>query len=276
VFNADGDADTFVLRVSSGGELLGSARSSADTTQDKTWEVAGALAGDPAGGTAVIGVFRSELATPGSLSFDAGQPALTANTDFDVFLAHFDPAGALVAQRRLGNPAMDDGFGLSISAMDASGNLLITGINNTALDVDGNPLPAGPFLMVLNPDLTHRLSLVLPGGVIPRAAALGPNATILLTGTFAGVVDLSGTTLTSSGGDDVFVAAWSLQDQSLRWATAMGTAGNDRVFAMTYGPSGAPIVLAGFKGEATLGGELVPCAANLADQICLTTVELQP
>ncbi len=274
---AEPDTDVFVLRAGPAGELLGVASTSDDgDAADGSWEQVRTMAVDPGGLHAVVvGVYDN-----GPVSFDPAKGALQSDADSDIFVAHFDLAqglaGGLIAQKSFGNGS-DDDFSGACSDVDAEGNVALAGTNQGAINnFGGDVIAAGSFVVVLDSNLDHLFSVSLPAGVIPKAVSLGPNETVLLVATFTGAIDLGSGVLTSQGGTDVLAAAWSLATKSLLWATPMGTAGEDRVYAVEHGTSGAPLVLTGFKGDVTLGSEVVPCTADLVSEICLVTVELQP
>lgn len=274
---AEPDSDVFVLRAGPSGELLGVASTSDDgDVADGSWEQVRTMAVGSGGHAVVVGVYNN-----GPVSFDPAKGALQSDADSDIFVAQFDVnAGiseGLIAQKSFGHPTEPDSFEHACSGVDAAGNVALAGTNGAAIaNFGGAPLAAGAFLAVLDANLDHIFSLSLPGGLVPSAVSLGPDGTVLLVATFTGAVDLGSGALTSQGGTDVLAAAWSLATKSLLWATPMGTAGEDRVYAVEHGTSGAPLVLAGFKGDVTLGSEVVPCSADLMSEICLVTVELQP
>ena len=91
--------------------------------------------------------------------------------------------------------------------------------------------------------------------VTSRVFATAPDGAgnVLVVGTFNGTASFGGTSLTSAGGDDVFVAKWRPATGTYVWAARGGGVGNDVATAVAV--SGANVYVAGgFIGTGFFGG----------------------
>jgi hypothetical protein len=87
--------------------------------------------------------------------------------------------------------------------------------------------------------------------------AVDAGGAIYVTGSFGGVADFgSGTSLTSAGGSDIFVAKYR-PDGSAEWARRAGGDGADRGAAIAAGRSGELYVTGWFYDDADFGSSLV-------------------
>jgi len=81
-------------------------------------------------------------------------------------------------------------------------------------------------------------------------SAADASGNVVVAGLFSGTISLGGATLTSAGGDDVFVAKWSPATNSYVWAQRLGSAGTEYFYGLAV--SGANVYLAGSFPGATL------------------------
>lgn len=97
-----------------------------------------------------------------------------------------------------------------------------------------------------------------------------------LTGTFTGAMQVGGSTLTSVGQQDAFVAKLTLSGTPV-WARALGGAGNDLAPGLTvYFPGGnAPVVIAGsYETSITLGSTVLNAVGG--SDVFVTSIEADP
>lgn len=207
------------------------------------WAVGGAgpdearhLAVDGAGNVYLAGMFSATIdADPGQSTV-----SLTSADSTDIFLAKYGSGGEVVWAFGVGGTGNDQVYQVSL---DPFGKVYLAG--SFADEVDFAPGdavaavraggerdgfvakfgPAGELLWVtpLNPlgdDAV--LALALDGAGNAVAAGLAGN--VLLTGTFDGVLDVSGDgamSLETRGQGDLFVASFA-PDGALRWASGIG------------------------------------------------------
>jgi hypothetical protein len=98
-----------------------------------------------------------------------------------------------------------------------------------------------------------QLAVAATGGTSEvLATAADASGNVFLTGTFTSTVAFGGTTLTSAGRNDVFVAKWSSSAGRFAWVQRAGGAGDDS--APTIAVSGTSVYIAGrFAGTAAFG-----------------------
>ncbi len=78
------------------------------------------------------------------------------------------------------------------------------------------------------------------------------DGSAIVGGSFSGTVTFGSTSLTSAGGEDVFVAKVN-PDGTFAWATRGGGSGYAGVIALSTLPDGSAVVAGGFSGAATFG-----------------------
>lgn len=126
---AVGGSDVFVLKLEEDGDFIW-VRSLGGTDTD----IAHAIATSPSENIYVAGSFR------GTGDFDptAGTTTLSTTTDYDMFLVRLNPDGSFGWASQFGTPGNfpDEGKGLAI---DAAGNILVTGQFMGTVDFDPGP-----------------------------------------------------------------------------------------------------------------------------------------
>jgi hypothetical protein len=168
------------------------------------------------------------------------------------------PSVTLASAYSLGEPG-DDG-GTSI-ATDSAGNYYVAGQFSGTIDLD--PGPGQTLLTAVGSDMNDFIAKYSPSGTPLWAQRLGdegPNlaglggihvavdavANVYLTGPFAGTASFGGTTMTSLGTSDIFVAKLD-PTGNFRWARQMG--GNDQ----NYEEYGAAVAVDGAGNVYTTG-----------------------
>jgi hypothetical protein len=234
-----GGGDIFLVKLDPTGALLWSQRFG-----DGAAQVAQAVAIDVTGEVVITGYFN------GTVDFGGGP--FTSIGGADVFVAKFDAAGAYRWSAQFGGSKDEAGQGI---AVDASGNVLVTGYFNGAMNAGSTPLVSvggtDVFVIKLGPDGTPAWSKRFgdtsnQGGA---GIAADPMGNVVVTGYFTGSVDFDAVHLASSGGKDVFVAKLGA-DGSTIWAKGFGDAGGQ--FGQSIAADGAGNVLV----AGTFGGTL--------------------
>jgi hypothetical protein len=128
----------------------------------------------------------------------------------DIFVLKLDPNGNTLWAKRFGqNDAHPQrGFGI---AVDAGGNVFVTGSVQGQVDFGTIPLQAGEdddiFVAMLDPGGTVQWAKLF-GGALAQAGtgiAVDRQGAVLVTGRFEGTVDFGGQPIQSGGGQDAFV-----------------------------------------------------------------------
>jgi len=212
---------------------------------------------DGSGNVHVTGAFAGS-----NVDFDpgAGTANLSSAGSNDVFVAKYDASGTYLWAFRVGGTSADDGFGI---ALDGSGNVHVAGAF-TGANVDFDPgagmanrTSAGTRdIFIAKYDAAgNYLWAISAGGTLNDAAnglALDGSGNVYATGAFRGAnVDFdpgAGTaTLTSAGGDDIFLAKYDASGNYL-WANRVGGTGADTGYGITVDGSGNAHLTGSFSG----------------------------
>ena len=186
------------------------------------------IAIDNFGNTYITGTFS------GVVDFDPSptEANLTSAGLYDIFLAKYDVNGNYSWAISMGGPEFDNGISVAI---DASGNVYVTGSFNGTADFDpsantANLTSAGEtdiFLSKYNANGNYQWAISIGGGFTEWASCVAIDATgnAYITGSFYGTADFdpSATTvnLSPSGGCDAFLAKYD-SNGSFVWVNAIG------------------------------------------------------
>jgi hypothetical protein len=195
-----GGEDIFVSKLDAAGKHLKTVRLGG-ATDDHPWRVAA----DKSGHVLVAGSFTG--------SATLGNVTLTSKGAKDVFVVTLDENLAPLSAIGFGSAADDEATGL---AVDASGNIVITGHTFGTIDFGGGPMTSAGasdvFAAKLRSDGAHIWSRLIGDSGDQRTyygATIATTGEIWVTGHFTGTVDVGGKTLTSAGLHDVFLAKYA-------------------------------------------------------------------
>jgi hypothetical protein len=145
-----------------------------------------------------------------------GGPLTSSMYSDDIFLAKFDPAGGHLWSRSLGGASPDLGYDLDV---DASGDVLLTGIFSGAADFGGGFIAgAGQndiFVAKYSPSGSHLWSAGFggPGSEEGRSIAADGVGGVAVTGGLYGTgVDFGGGAFSSAGWGDIFLARYESEN----------------------------------------------------------------
>jgi hypothetical protein len=219
-----------------------------------TDHIANAVTTDGQGNFYLTGYFH------GTVDFDPSSnvQALTSAGNYDGYVAKYSPTGGLIWVRQLVSSGSDscDGYGV---AVDGSGNVYVSGDFSGTATLGGttltNPTGYAGFAAKLDPAGTvlwaRALALGNDGGDAYRLAPDGAG-NVYAIGDFQGTVSFGGTTLTSAGGYDVYVAKLTSAG-TVAWAKRLGGGGQDYVYGLALDRSGNVYVAGDFQGTAIFG-----------------------
>jgi len=146
---------------------------------------------------------------------DFGGGPLTSGGAGDVFLAKFDASGNHLWSQLFS--AVDDQAGKSL-AVDAGGNIVITGFINGSVNFGGGPIASagGPdiFMARFNPAGGHLWSQRFGSSnaiqdQVGNSVAVDAPGNVIITGGFGSTVDFGGGTLQGQGGQDAFLVKFT-------------------------------------------------------------------
>jgi Beta-propeller repeat len=211
-----------------------------------------AVAADAAGNIAVTGVFY------GTVDFGGG-PLVSAGA-YDVFVARYDAAGNHLWSRHF----FGNGFSAAGSAVaiDADGNVIVTGDFEGTVDAGGGPLTsAGDYadIFVVKYDSAgHYLWSKRFGSSnadVGYGIASDAAGNILVTGGFRGSVDFGGGPLTTSSiyDYDVFLAKFDAGGAHV-WSKRFGSNQNDSGYAVAVDGKGNVVVSGAGGAPIDFGG----------------------
>ena len=199
VLTVQGSTDFYMAKFTAAGTTLWS-RSFGGSFPDASVGVTVDRAGD----VLVLGYF--------SQAIDLGGGTLrTASTDYDVFLAKYSAAdGGYRWARAFAGPGYEMPHALST---DADGNVAITGYFQYTINLGGSLLSSAAvgatdiYVGKFSPTGAHLWSARHGGAGSDDGVAITADTTgrVVVTGTFSGVADLGGQSMTSAGSTDAFV-----------------------------------------------------------------------
>lgn len=209
-------------------------------------------------GVAVDG--RGEIAMVGYLknSADLGTGTLTSAGLSDIFVAKYDTNGGPMWSRRVGG-AQDDRA--KAVAVDASGNVYVTGLFYGTVDFGGGAVTSAPnaancFVAKYSAGGAHVWSKRLStASGIDEGMAIGvdPWGNVLVAGMLYQTSNYGGANLTSAGSADVFVVKLTA-DGAHVWSKRAGGSGEDFVFGLAVDGNGNVAITGHSIGTADFGG----------------------
>ncbi|MBU0529355.1 SBBP repeat-containing protein [bacterium] len=209
ILTSSGIHDIFVAKYDPNGALLW-----AKLAGGLSWDSGNGIVTDGSGNSFVVGYF-CQTATFGA--GETNQTVLTSSGSDDIFVAKYDPNGALVWAKQAGGTSDDDGYGI---ATDGSGNSLVTGYfreivtfgvgepNQTALTSSGG---TDIFIAKYDPNgaLMWARKAGGPSDDNGNGIAMDGSGNSFVTGYFQQTATFDGTTMVSSGSGDIFVAKYN-------------------------------------------------------------------
>lgn len=175
-----------------------------------------------------------------------------------VFIAKFDTFGNHLWSKKLSDGAQS----VNAVAVDNSNNILVTGGCTGMANFGGSPLSCSGssdvFVAKYDPSGSHIWSYRFGDASMQEGMAIAAYTSggVLIAGNFQGSVSFGGSTHTSPGGQDVFVAKLNTDGQ-YQWSMAATGDSKDRMLLdATLDPMGNALLIGWFKGTMGFGGTL--------------------
>jgi hypothetical protein len=219
-----------------------------------------AIATDSDGNVYVTGSYA------GSVTFAPGTTLTSTSGSTDVFVAKYDTSGTVQWARSIGGTTFDAGYGI---ATDSAGNVYVIGnYNNTATFAPGTTLTSAgssdAFVAKYDTSGTVQWARSIGGTSADNGygIATDSNGNVYVTGRYFGSVTFApGTTLTSAGSSDAFVAKYDTSG-TVQWATSIGGTGADYGYGIATDSNGNVYVTGYYVGSATIGSTTLTSAGS--------------
>jgi hypothetical protein len=179
-------------------------------------------------------------------------------------VAKVSSSGGFVWANRAGG---NSGDYVSHLALDISGNSYIAGRFEGTANFGDTTLTSAGYGEVYVAKVSSSGGFVWAiraggsSGDYVSGLALDSNGNAYIAGIFGGTVDFGGTTLTSAGSADIYVAKVN-SSGSFAWATRAGGSNSGLVSGLALDSSGNAYIAGHFQGTANFGGTTLTSAGN--------------
>ena len=182
----------------------------------------------------------------------------------DLFVLKLGPDGKTIWAKQYQGTGSQTGSGI---AVDAKGNVLVTGWFDGRVDFDGHTLDAvgkeDLFILMLSPlgDVIWARNFKGPDRDQGSAIAADDKGNALVTGSFAGTLDFDGHQLTSAGPLDLFVVKLNSTGQ-VEWARNYPGDKIKRGSGIAADADGNVLVTGSFEGSVVFGSDTFKATAS--------------
>lgn len=250
-YENSGENDIFLTKLSPGGEVIwakGLGGVGSDTPAF--------IAADPSTGDVVLGGYYTA-----PIDFGGREPLAIADGE-DMFVVKLAGGnGDLVWQKPI-EVSDNDGPGLEGLAVDADGDVVVTGHFNTSFNIGGADLTDPDQSMFLaklkGADGALDWQRKLAGAAaLPNNMVVDSSGNPIIIGTFFDTVDFdgdgnAGNDMTQVGQRDAFIAKFAANSGALTWQRQVGggddsSGGNDEGYGIALGPNNSVIVVVHYR-----------------------------
>ncbi len=251
IFNSGGSNDIFIAKLDSVGNYLW-AQQAGGTSDNKSV----GIATDGSGNSYITGY------SYGNASF--GSTTLINSGVCDIFIAKLDTNGNYLWAKKAGGTSYDNGYGI---ATDISGNSYVTGSFEGTATFGSITLTSsgGSDIFIASLDTSGNYLWAQKAGVSSNESGYGiatdGSGNSYVTGCFAGTATFGSSTLTSSGGSDIFIAKLDPVGNYL-WARRGGGIGDDNGYGIATDVNDNCYVTGYFQGIATFGSRTLTSSGN--------------
>jgi hypothetical protein len=194
-----------------------------------------AVSADSQGNIYITGVYNIS-----DVTFDSY--TLAHNGTDDIYIVKYDSLGNVVWARNAAGTASDQSISV---ANDPTGNVYITGyFLSPSILFDTISLTSNGYFIAKYDSNGNALWVKTESGASGRRVISDVSSNIYTTGSFASSVNFGDTTLTSSGGSDIFLTKYN-PNGSVIWAESAGSAGTDVGYNIATSLNGDYVYLTG-------------------------------
>ncbi len=229
--SVSGNLDAYICRYLTSG-TFGYANSFSGGSD----EIINDMITDASGNIYIVGSFMGTTDFDPSGSFTY----LTSSGNLDVFIAKYTSSGNLSWAKRIGSAGSDKANAV---ALDASGNVFVTGTFNGTVDFDPGIETANissawddVFIAKYSNSGNYVIAKSISGGSNDsgNAIAIDPSGNVIVAGYFQSTADFDTSpatsySRTSAGASDVFFAKYNGSTLNFIWAQAIGGSGSDYI-----------------------------------------------
>ena len=230
--------------------------------QTPSWQWAKSTSGNSAdnGWSICVDALGNSYVTGGftSTSLTLGTTTLTNSGNIDFFIAKYDPAGNMLWASGATGSSNDGGNGI---ALDSHGNVYIAGSTNSSKLIIGTTtltLKGYDDIFIAKYDASGNLKWAKSAGgtsdELGLSVGVDANENAYLTGYFASTsLAIGTTTLTNTGGNDLFVAKYDSLGNAL-WAKSLGGSGNEQGSGIATDATGNSYITGSFSSSSLTVG----------------------
>lgn len=210
---------------------------------------------ESAGAVVVDATGNSHIAADFSGSVVFGSTSLSALGSSDIALLKLGADGSVLSATRLGGANFDAAKAI---ALDPAGGVVLAGEFLVSTVLGGATHNSAGSKDISLVKLDSQGAVVWSrrfGGTLADSVyglSVDADGNILIAGDFSGSIGFGGSTLTSAGGRDGFVAKIDSTGSAV-WAVKAGGVSNDSCYAVTVAPDGRIAAVGSFSGTSSFG-----------------------
>ncbi|MEO8150374.1 MAG: T9SS type A sorting domain-containing protein [Bacteroidia bacterium] len=251
--------DIFVVKYDASGNVLWAKSAGGNST-----DYVRGISTDASGNVLITGSFQSD-----SISFGTTTLTNASAGNNDIFVAKYDVSGNVLWAKSAGGSSSDEGWGI---ATDVSGNVAITGhFNSSSITLGSTTLTnaGADDIFIIKYDASGNVAWAKSAGGTFYDDGFGistdSSGNLIVTGNFQNPsITFGTTTLTNSGGADIFIVKYDASGNVL-WAKSAGGTSYDGAFGSSSDANGNILVTGYFQSPSITFGTTTLTNTGLYD-----------